>query len=88
MAEAEVDVEELRETVRSLVAAERSIPIDDVALDTPLEELGFDSLDASNVSFEIEEKFDIEIPDDVLEGLVTVGDIVDGVQALLRTKVE
>ncbi len=54
----------------------------DEALVTPaktFDELGIDSLDKINISFEVEEVFKITIPDDALGSLKTVGDVVDGV---------
>lgn len=46
------------------------------------DELGIDSLDKINISFEVEEVFKITIPDDALSSLKTVGDVVDGVVRL------
>lgn len=40
-------------------------------------DLGVDSLDAVEIIMCIEKKFDISIPDDVVEKLGTVNDIVD-----------
>jgi len=42
-----------------------------------LEELNIDSLDKINISFEVEEAFSIEIPDEALGSLKTVGDVVN-----------
>ncbi len=46
-------------------------------------DLGFDSLDVIEATMEIEEQFDISVPDDQAENIHTVGDIVDGVLRLL-----
>jgi acyl carrier protein len=42
-------------------------------------DLGMDSLDKINISFEVEEVFSISIPDEALGSLKTVGDVIDGV---------
>ena len=42
-----------------------------------VEDLGADSLDLVELTMEIEKKFSISIPDDVVENLNTVGDVVD-----------
>ena len=39
-------------------------------------DLGADSLDLVNLSMSIEEEFNLEVPDDVLDHIRTVGDIV------------
>ena len=40
------------------------------------EDLGADSLDLVDLSMSIEEEFNLEVPDDVLDHVRTVGDIV------------
>lgn len=53
--------------------------VDDVKaleLDKPLNEQGIDSLDFSNVLFNMEETFNIEIPDEDIDGLQTINQIV------------
>ena len=39
-------------------------------------DLGADSLDLADLSMSIEEEFNLEVPDDVLDHVRTVGDIV------------
>lgn len=39
-------------------------------------DLGLDSLDTIDLAFKCERKFDIQIPDDVVENFSTVGDVV------------
>ena len=41
-----------------------------------MEDLGADSLDVVDLVMSLEEEFDIEIPDEAVEGIKTVGDIV------------
>jgi acyl carrier protein len=68
-----------------IIAKSKSIPADSITLDTTFDELNIDSLDKINISFEVEEAFEIEIPDDALGSLRTVGDVVNGV-IMLREK--
>jgi acyl carrier protein len=70
-----------------IIAKAKNIPADTITLDTSFEELNIDSLDKINISFEVEEAFDIAIPDDALGSLKTVGDVVRGVQQLVAAKV-
>ena len=65
-----------------IIAKSKSIPPSSISLASTFDELNIDSLDKINISFEIEEAFAIEIPDDALGTLRTVGDMVDGVARL------
>lgn len=65
-----------------VIAKSKGIPPDSVTLNSTFEELNIDSLDKINISFEVEEAFGIEIPDDALGTIKTVGDMVNGVQKL------
>jgi acyl carrier protein len=41
-----------------------------------IEDLGADSLDVVELVMALEEKFDIEIPDEAAEGILTVNDVI------------
>lgn len=41
-----------------------------------IDDLGADSLDVVDMIMSLEEEFDLEIPDEEIEGMRTVGDIV------------
>ena len=65
-----------------IIAKSKSIPANTVTLASTFDELNIDSLDKINISFEVEEAFAIEIPDEALSTLKTVGDMVAGVTKL------
>jgi acyl carrier protein len=65
-----------------IIAKSKSIPADTITLASTFEQLSIDSLDKINISFEVEEAFNIEIPDEALGSIRTVGDMVDGVTKL------
>jgi acyl carrier protein len=65
-----------------IIAKSKSIPADTISLASTFEQLNIDSLDKINISFEVEEAFNIEIPDEALGSIKTVGDMVDGVAKL------
>ena len=44
------------------------------------DDLGADSLDSVEIVMRLEEAFDIEIPDDAVENIETVGDVVEALQ--------
>ena len=55
---------------------------EDVMPETELRALGIDSLKALTVLFELEEAFDIEIPNELIPSIVTVNDIVDRLEGV------
>ena len=66
----------------------KSKQLDPAALrpDTTFDELNIDSLDKINLSFEVEELYSIAIPDDALNSLRTIGDVIAGVHRLQAAK--
>jgi len=58
----------------------REVP-GELTLDTTLEDKGIDSLRAISILYNVEDQFEIEIPNDVIERIKTIGDIVDAVRA-------
>jgi acyl carrier protein len=69
-----------------LVAKARRMPPESITAESSFEGLGVDSLDLINLSFEVEERFNVEIPDDALSSIRTVGDMARGVLVLLEAK--
>ena len=69
-----------------IIAKSKGIPADTITLASTFEELNIDSLDKINISFEVEEAFNIDIPDEALGTIKTVGDMVDGVTKLQAAK--
>ncbi|AKH19327.1 histidine kinase [Sedimenticola thiotaurini] len=72
--------------VKTAIANQKMIDVDSIALETSLQDLGVTSLDAITIVYEVEEVCDIEVPNDELESLRTVQDIVDGVRSLVSEK--
>lgn len=65
------------ETVQRVIADELSVDAESITLETSFEEdLGADSLDIAELVMALEEEFDIEIGDDDLASVSTVGDVV------------
>jgi acyl carrier protein len=56
--------------------------VEDVRPETELIALGIDSLKAISVLFELEEAFDIEIPNELIPSIVTVNDILEKLEAI------
>lgn len=70
------------ERVLKAIAEVKKIPLERVGATQSLEELGVDSLDAVTMVFDLEEAFQISIPDEKVRSLRTVQDIIDGVRLL------
>ena len=75
-------MEDIAQRCIEIIAKSKSIPADSITLDSTFDELNIDSLDKINISFEVEEAFSIEIPDEALGTIKTVGDMVRGVAQL------
>jgi acyl carrier protein len=75
-------MDDIESRIIELVAKSKNLPAADVRMDSTFDELQVDSLDKINLSFAVEEMFSIEIPDDSLNSLKTVGDVVRGVETL------
>jgi acyl carrier protein len=75
-------MDDIASRIIELVAQSKNLPASSVHLDTTFDELQIDSLDKINLTFAVEEMFSIEIPDESLNSLKTVGDVVSGVEKL------
>ena len=70
------------EKVREIISAELNLDPSKVTLEANLEsDLGADSLDAVEVIMALEDEFGIEISDDAMLTIKTVGDIVKHIEA-------
>jgi len=63
--------------VKEVVAEQLGVNVDEIKEDSKfVDDLGADSLDVVELVMALEEKFDIEIPDENAEGIATVADAV------------
>ena len=73
------------EKLQGMIAEVLNVETDDITMDiTFVEDLGADSLDIFQIVMGIEEEFDIEIPSDAAEQIVTVGDAVEQIKNALN----
>jgi acyl carrier protein len=68
--------------VISTLASVKKISADKITVDTNLQELGIDSLDVFTLLFELENAFNISIPDDDVRSIKTVKDVVNGIKKI------
>jgi acyl carrier protein len=70
--------------VRQIIAEQLGMSVDSIQESAALEaDLGCDSLDIVEITMEVEEQFDISVPDEYGERVRTVRDMVDGVLQLV-----
>ena len=70
------------EKIRECIASQLGLDEEEIKMESSfINDLGADSLDIVELIMALEEKYDIEIPDEEVEKIVTVGDIVEYVKA-------
>lgn len=78
--------QETENAVITAIVRQKKLDAATITRDSVLTELGITSLDAITIVYDIEEQFGIEVPNETLEGLQTVGDIVDNLATLIEDK--
>ena len=69
------------EKLQQIIAEVLNVEADEITMDTTfIDDLGADSLDVFQIIMGIEEEFDIEIPNEDAEKIVTVGDVVEQIK--------
>ncbi len=73
------------EKLQKIIAEVLNVEADDITMDTTfVDDLGADSLDVFQIIMGIEEEFDVEIPTEAAEKIVTVGDAVEQIKTALN----
>ncbi len=73
------------DTVKEVIAAYLDINVDTIGEQTELvEDLGLDSLESIELVMEIEEKMGLELADDDMDGIKTVGQLADVIERARR----
>ena len=70
------------EKVKAILAEQFDVEEDKITADTDLQEdLGADSLDVVDLLMSIEDEFEVEVPDEGIENIKTVGSLVSYIEA-------
>ncbi len=72
------------EVLQDLLMKQYGLAREQVAPDAALTALGVDSLGLIELMFEIEDRFGISLPDDKAPVLITIADVVDYIELLLK----
>jgi len=82
-------VASVEERVIEIVAEQLGVSKDRITRDTSfVNDLGADSLDTVELVMELEEEFDINIPEDAAEKIQTVGQAIDHIEKAISAKDE
>ncbi len=77
--------EELTQRILKVIADSQKLPPEKVTIDSTFEELGIDSLDGVNILFALENEFNINIPDEGVQGIRSIRQMVDALEKLLAS---
>ena len=72
------------EKLQEIIADVLNVNADEITMETKfVDDLGADSLDVFQIVMGIEEEFDIEIPAEEVEQIVSVGDAVEKIKQII-----
>lgn len=74
--------EETTQRVIAIIVKQLNVNVEEVVLEVKLSDLGADSLDNVELMMELEKEFDVKIPDNDLEKIITVGDAIDYIEKI------
>ena len=73
------------EKLKKIIVDVLNVDENEITMDTTfIDDLGADSLDVLQIIMGLEEEFDIEIPNEQAEKIVTVGDAVEQIKAAMN----
>jgi acyl carrier protein len=75
--------DELTQRILKVIADSQKLPPEKVTIDSTFEELGIDSLDGVNILFALENEFSISIPDEGVQRLRTMRQMVEALDSLI-----
>ncbi len=70
--------------VKEIVSEQLEVDLDNLTIETTFEEIDADSLDIVELVMALEEEFDLEISDQEIENIKTIGDIVSYIELKLK----
>ena len=74
------------EKLKKIIAEVSNVDEEEITMETTfVDDLGADSLDVFQIIMGLEEEFDIEIPNEEAEKIVTVGDAVEQIKNALNS---
>lgn len=75
----------IEERVTGIISEQLSLREEDISLEARfVDDLGADSLDIVELIMEMEEEFDVEIPDEDIEKMLSVKDVINYIKKLTK----
>ena len=68
------------EKLQSIIAEVMDMEEDEITMDTTMDDLGADSLDVAQIAMGIEQELDVELPQESIARIVTVGDVLEEIK--------
>ena len=69
--------------IREIISDKLGIKEDEITMESTFEDLGADSLDIVEFIMAIEDEYDIQVADEEVEKVETVGDVVEYIETLV-----
>lgn len=78
--------QDIENAVINIIAKHKKLDSSEITPDSLLNDLGLSSLDSITIVYDLEEKFDVEVPNETLVELRAVRDIIEGIATLASEK--
>ena len=78
--------QDIENAVSMAISIQKGLDPSGIGPGSALSELGVNSLDAISIMYDIEDRFDIEVPNEMLADLESVRDIVDKLSTLIAAR--
>ncbi len=76
--------EKIFETITDIISSKKGVDRNLISIDSSFDELGLDSLDAIELIADLEEAFNVTIPNTELQGIKSIRQAVDGLSAAMK----
>ena len=81
-----MDTEKIQQHCIELIAAAKKVPPETITPASTFEEIGLDSLDRVTLAFDLEEAYDIAIPESALATIKSVSEMAAAIQQAVAAK--
>lgn len=78
----------LKDIVYKEISSHTGRPLEDISDSLKLDDLGIDSLGAITILYELEDMLDIEISNEILGSIKSVGDILHEIELIQKQKLQ
>lgn len=76
----------LETAVVEVIANHLNCKVSDISADSRLDVLGIDSLGAITILYDLEDRFEVDIPNEVIESIVNIRDIVNHLELQMENR--